>query len=1492
MQNRGRQRDRCSTRASRKTASIALALAVFVYSAAPVLAYNRGGVGAAVSKSINSSVASPVAHENATSSRTPGRPRGSDPVGDGWISVGPTAAPHCGLVGIFGLNVDLLGPCSGRVTAITPDPTDATGNTLYLGAAQGGVWKTSDGGSTWTALMDNPIQPNGVPLTKFTIAVGSITVTSTGVVYVGTGEPNGSTDSFYGAGILKSTDGGGTWTQLGLNTFWGQDIFNVVVSPTNPSNILAAATTGLWSLSDGGATWQRISTSFPTIAFGASFTSLVLDPTNSSRLYAAGGGEIFRSTDAGATWTLSTTASTGGCFAAVGTCSRISLAIAASSPSTVVAAAGDGTLWRTTDSGATWSMMGSPPPSLACANGVCVPIPPFVTNFCTEMFSAQCGYDNVIAVDPTDPSIIFVGGQDLWVTFDGGASWTDVGGYGGQSLAGGNIHADQHAVAFSPADHQRIFAGTDGGIWTARWHPVTIGGPVFPWQDLNNGLSITQFYSVAANPQELGSFFGGTQDIGTLNHDDYSSSSHALTSTIWDDSDPGDAGWTVYDTSDPTTQYSGFVGFAGGACAGALAAGTCLLRRDTGFHCCFNLNGWFGVFQTSGFASTFPLVGAMDPTTPTTLYFPSPATGTLFKSIDRGDHWSPTGLDLTTACGGPCGSISSVAVAPSNGALVYVGTISGRFLASTDGGASFRERDANSLPGAKLEHIAVDPSDPNLVFTAFSFFSNSVGRHVFVSRHAGDFSTAPSWTDISAGLPNFPVHAVVVDPTGSGAIYVGTDTGVYISTDSGATWQVLGTGLPHVQVTDLVFSAGSVALVAATHGRGVWTISHLPKHPLTYVVTVRQTIGASSQSLEADCYPGDFATGGGFEIPGGVVREPIASEPNMTSGEPTGWVARFGVGSIGPVRVFADCMSPTSVGGNAISSYAVEVDRTIKCTRFLGFCVGSPAGGVSASCNGSDPATGGGFESGGSKVVRQSKPNMAGGTPSGWTAFFGISVDTRDILVKAFVVCLSGSGFSTSAASAAASLGINPGGVSVACPSGQAALGGGFSIVGGTKVPLVSKPNVRSGVASGWDTFFGVGLGGTATAFVVCLTGATSTTVTCVPSSVLVGVPTTCTAMVANLDPSSTVTPSGPVSFASDKPGSFAPSSASCDLSGSGASASCPVQFTANTGSVGAVTITATYNGDANHVGSTGAFSLNVFDFTVAVTPADSTVLRGSSTSYTITTALVPGSLGAPGSVGLAVSGLPFDASFPPSTLPLPGTATLTIHTGTSSLGDFALSISGTVQGGARSATANLHIYDFTLTATPSSLQVLTTGSNAYSVSVQLVPGSTVVGLPTIALSVSGLPSGATGSFNPGSGTPSFTSTLTITTTNVASGTYTLTVSGTDGRSPQGGTRIIHPTLVVLTAQQALQQIINQINDLHSSGVLNKGQANSLIVKLQHAIDQLNTRPDKKTACNQLSAFVHEVNAYVSAGILTQAQADALLNPPLGVLAIMASIPC
>jgi hypothetical protein len=239
--------------------------------------------------------------------------------------------------------------------------------------------------------------------------------------------------------------------------------------------------------------------------------------------------------------------------------------------------------------------------------------------------------------------------------------------------------------------------------------------------------------------------------------------------------------------------------------------------------------------------------------------------------------------------------------------------------------------------------------------------------------------------------------------------------------------------------------------------------------------------------------------------------------------------------------------------------------------------------------------------------------------------------------------------------------------------------------------------------------------------------------------------------------------------------------------------------------------------------------------------------------------------------------------------------ATTQTVTDTPSLGNTTYAVTVTDSLGAVSNTAStvVSVYDFTVAGSPTSLQVLTTGSNTYAITESLVPGSPTSGLPTISLSVSGLPSGTTANFSPASGNAGgFTSTLTITTASAPAGTYTLTLIGTDSRPSVGGTRTATLTLQVLTPAQAIPNVIATINGLNAAGVLNNGQANSLIVKLNHAITSLTSKPDQPTACNQLQAFVNEVNAYVKAGILTPAEADLLLGGPLGILAIMASIPC
>jgi hypothetical protein len=281
---------------------------------------------------------------------------------------------------------------------------------------------------------------------------------------------------------------------------------------------------------------------------------------------------------------------------------------------------------------------------------------------------------------------------------------------------------------------------------------------------------------------------------------------------------------------------------------------------------------------------------------------------------------------------------------------------------------------------------------------------------------------------------------------------------------------------------------------------------------------------------------------------------------------------------------------------------------------------------------------------------------------------------------------------------------------------------------------------------------------------------------------------------------------------------------------------------------------------------------------TVSITGAPAgVVLKGDSISLT---AVPTGGTG-PYTYAWTKDGAPF--------------ATTQTITDTPGLGDSTYAVTVTDSLGAVSTTATtvVHVYDFTVAASPTSRQILTTGTATYAVTETLAPGSVISGLPTIGLSLSGLPSGASASFSPASGPAGgFSSTLTITTTGAPPGTYSLTLTGTDARPLLGGTRSATLSLTILTPAQAIPNVITTIQGLEAAGVLNGGQANSLIVKLNHAIDSLNSKPNLPTACNQLQAFVNEVNAYVNAGILTQAQADTLLGGPLGILAIMAAIPC
>ncbi len=739
--------------------------------------------------------------------------------GGSWVSFGPAPLKNCG-------QGTLPDQCSGRISAIAIDPTNA--NTIYVGSATGGVWKSTDGGSNWVPLMDN--------LTTGSIDIGALVIDSNGVLYAGTGDANWG---FNGSGILKSLDGGKTWIRLGVSTFGRSAISKLAIDPTNPNKIFATASLGgtmathtdyvyvepgvqlgLFVSTDAGNSWTLIRPTQGT-TFDEQAWDVAIDPANPSSVYLAQDGSLYVSHDGGKSW-----AGPPSGWPSPNSVGRISLGISVSSHLTLYAAIqyfdgssdfGVGRLYRSNDGGSTWSMVNVPPPAKAADKDFC---------------GKQCDYDLYVAVDPTDRNTIYLGGLDLYRSNNGGATWSDLGGY----IDLGLIHVDQHAFAFSPTSHSKIYVGNDGGIFSST--NADSCAPTACWTDLNTNLGITQFYSIAVDPKDSSHLLGGTQDNGCLSHNGFS--------TVWtEDNNCGDGGWTGFDPQNPkimyeTQQWSVYKdGY------------DWLFRSEDG--------GATWVPIENGIASsdkaTFMVPIAIDQSSPSTMYL---GTSNLYKTSNRGGQWSKVspGLSLPTPtdCSqGEC--ISAITVAPSASNYIYVGTTAGNIFVSVDQGGHFTKD--YGLPYVPVTQIAVDPRFPTQAYATFTGFGNG---HVFSTSNAGQ-----AWKDVSSNLPNEPVDSITLNQEGSG-IYIGTDRGVYVSVNQGVSWANLGRGLPGVPVLDLKFASDG-RLWAATHGRGAWvyspkilvTLGNLPNNATVLIDGTTYT-GAQLASTSFNWDPGSTHT--------------------------------------------------------------------------------------------------------------------------------------------------------------------------------------------------------------------------------------------------------------------------------------------------------------------------------------------------------------------------------------------------------------------------------------------------------------------------------------------------------------------------------------------------------------------------------------------------------------------------------------------------------
>ena len=654
---------------------------------------------------------------------------------------------------------------AGRVNAIAIDPRD--NNVVYIGAADGGVWKTTDGGVNWKPLTDN--QPS--------LAMGSIAIdpNNPDTIYAGTGEENFAVNSYYGAGILKSTDGGATWTNI-LGPFLRDTIGSIAVQPHNSQVLICAAGTGVWRSPDAGQTWTRVLS-------GASAITVVFDPSNDAIAYATLGNVrgnsangVYRSGDGGVTWGRLAGADP----AALPTANvgRIELAVSPAAPATMFAQIQDSStanfgrllgIYKTTDAGATWNKL---PISASMA----------------LQWGNQLWYDNTIRVSPVNPNIVYAGGLQIYRSLDGGTTWTIPSSSGPNGVV---LHVDHHTLAFTP-DGGKLYIGNDGGMYST----TDISATRVSWTVLNNTLAITQFYpGMSIDPANPLRALGGTQDNSIQRFDGGPS---------WSNVTCGDGGFTAIDPSVPGLAYS--------ACQSIAIESTQNLPLD---------GTWFstsyGLDQTDSVQFIPPLV--IDLANPQILYF---GTFRVWRTIDGAGRWDAVSPDLS---GGLKGTIKTIAVAPSDSNTLYAGTSNSKVQVSSDaqGGASAHWTDRSAgLPPRTITKITVDPLDAATAYVTFSGFpasSGDPGGHVFKTTDRG-----ATWTDVSGNLPILPVNDLVVDPDIPNTLYIGTDAGVMVSNDGGATWSSLGNGLPVVVVESLVLHRGSRVLRAATHGRSVWDI--------------------------------------------------------------------------------------------------------------------------------------------------------------------------------------------------------------------------------------------------------------------------------------------------------------------------------------------------------------------------------------------------------------------------------------------------------------------------------------------------------------------------------------------------------------------------------------------------------------------------------------------------------------------------------------------
>lgn len=684
----------------------------------------------------------------------------------------------------------------GRIESIAVP--SGVNSTIYVGVGSGNLWKTINNGITWTPIFEN----------ESTFSIGDVAVAPSDpkVVWVGSGEELMARSSYAGTGVFKSTDAGATWKHMGLED--SHHIGRVLIHPLNPDIVYVAAIGHLYSdnqqrgvfrTTDGGNSWERIL--YIDAKTGA--MDLVMDPVDNNILYATtwqherkawghnaygAGSGVYKSTDAGDSWKRLTEGLPTGEM--VG---RIAIDVARSDPNVLYALADlrdtDDALYRSNDKGDSWSRVNE--------NKV------------------RAGYDFcMVRISPDNPEEVYLPGQSSYVSRDGGKTYSKIGGTLVHLFphASKVLHLDAHAFWIDPLNTDRIILGNDGGLNLSYDRCKS-------WLHMNN-MPIGEFYSVWADDETPYNIFGGTQDNAAL----FGPSDHVPAD---DEPDPwqhiyldrwggGDSYFTYPDPTDPSTIY--YEHQFGDLRRKDMRTGQSKYiqpRRESiiGDDHDEDQSGLRFNWMTPFFLSRYDS---------STLYY---GANKLFKSVDRGDHWTALSSDLSTRPGPekqgnvPYGTITTLSESPISRGLLYAGTDDGNLHVTQDDGMTWIQID-DQLPDKWISRVVASQHDRATVYvTLTGYREDDFSSYVYRSADYGK-----TWTSISANLPAEPINVIREDPTRGGLLYLGTDLGAYATIDGGLRWESISNGLPTAAVSDLFVHVRDGELVASTHGRSIYVL--------------------------------------------------------------------------------------------------------------------------------------------------------------------------------------------------------------------------------------------------------------------------------------------------------------------------------------------------------------------------------------------------------------------------------------------------------------------------------------------------------------------------------------------------------------------------------------------------------------------------------------------------------------------------------------------